>query len=131
RGIKGEIHFSRVLEGRAVQDLWIMPRRSERGAALDPAFNMYGTTLRIWDAAAQAWRVTWNNPVTGQRNDLVGRRTGNEIVQVGARPDGTAIRWIFTEITADSFLWIGESLLQDGKTWKREGEFRAKRKGKQ
>ena len=30
--IKGEVHFGPVLEGRAVQDVWIMPRRSERTA---------------------------------------------------------------------------------------------------
>ena len=35
RGIKGEAHFGWVLEGRAVQDVWIMPRRSERTADLD------------------------------------------------------------------------------------------------
>jgi hypothetical protein len=28
---------------------------------------------------------------------------------------------------ADSFRWIGEALEPDGQTWKREGEFRAKR----
>ena len=28
--ITGEIHFSWVLEGRAIQDVWIMPRRSDR-----------------------------------------------------------------------------------------------------
>jgi hypothetical protein len=34
---------------------------------------------------------------------------------------------MFTEITPDSFRWIGESLQADGKTWKLEGEFRARR----
>src|SRR5262249_57950160 len=32
RGIKGEAHFGWVLEGRAVQDVWIMPRRLECSA---------------------------------------------------------------------------------------------------
>jgi hypothetical protein len=88
---------------------------------------MYGTTLRIWDPAIQAWLIRWINPVTGHREEQIGRRIGNDIVQVGARPDGTATRWRFTEITHDSFHWIGESLNQDGETWKLEGEFRAKR----
>ena len=46
---------------------------------------------------------------------------------MGTHSDGTPIRWIFTEITPESFRWIGESLMPDGETWKLEGEFRAKR----
>jgi hypothetical protein len=123
----GEVHFGWVLEGRAVQDVWIMPRRSERTAKMEKTRNMYGTTLRVWDASIQAWRVAWFNPVTGGRDELIGRRSGEEVVQVGAHADGTPIRWIFTEITPDSFRWIGEALEPDGKTWRREGEFLARR----
>src|SRR5262245_17539193 len=54
RRLKAEAHFGWVLEGRAVQDVWIMPRRSERTAAVDKAANMYGTTLRVWDPSIQA-----------------------------------------------------------------------------
>ncbi len=124
---KGEVHFGWVLEGRAVQDVWIMPPRSERTAESDKTNNMYGTTLRVWDPAIQAWHITWINPITGHREEQIGHRRGKDIVQVGARPDGTPTRWMFTEITPDSFHWTGESLLPDGKTWKLEGEFRAKR----
>ncbi len=128
RHIKGEVHFAWVLEGRAVQDVWIMPPRSQRTADVDKSLNMYGTTLRVWDAAIQAWRVTWINPVTGRRDELIGRRSGSDIVQVGTHSDGTPIRWIFSEITRDSFRWTGEALEPDGKTWKLEGEFRARKK---
>jgi hypothetical protein len=125
--LKGEVHFGWVLEGRAVQDVWIMPRRAQRTPGLDKTANMYGMTLRVWDAGLQAWRVTWINPVTGYRDELIGRRVGEEIVQIGTHPDGTPIRWIFSQITPDSFRWTGEALQQDGKTWKLEGEFRARR----
>ena len=123
----GEVHFSWVLEGRAVQDIWIMPRRSERNGAADKATNRYGTTLRVWDGSIQGWRVTWIDPVTGNRDELIGRWSGRDVVQIGARPDGTPIRWNFTEITPNSFRWTGELLLPDGKTWKLEADFRARR----
>jgi len=126
--VEGEAHFGWVLEGRAVQDVWIMPRRSERGAGVDKTRNMYGTTLRVWDPSLQAWRITWVNPVSGGRDELIGRRSGADIVQVGTHADGTPIRWSFTEITPDSFRWIGEALPPDGRTWKLEGEFRARRR---
>lgn len=127
RGLRGEAYFGWVLEGRAVQDVWIMPRRSERTADLGKSMNMYGTTLRVWDPSIRAWRITWINPAGDHREEQIGRRSGKDIVQLGARSDGTPTRWMFTEITPDSFHWIGEALEPDGKTWKLEGEFRAKR----
>ncbi len=57
----GEIHFGWVLEGRAVQDVWIIPRPA--GAPAFPiAGNWYGTTLRVYDPAISAWRISWFDP---------------------------------------------------------------------
>ena len=125
--ITAEAHFARALEGRAVQDVWIMPRRQDRTGAVDRQLNMYGTTVRAWDPDIRAWRITWINPAGGHREEQIGRKYGDDIVQVGARPDGTPTRWRFVDITADSFHWIGESLASDGVTWLVEGEFRARR----
>lgn len=127
RGIKGEAHFAWVLEGRAIQDVWIMPRPSDRAPDLPKANNMYGTTLRVWDPAIDAWRITWVNPVSGHREQQIARRSGSDIVQLGTGSDGTTTRWMYTAITPDSFHWTGEALQADGKTWKLEGEFRARR----
>jgi hypothetical protein len=115
--LKGEAHFGWVLEGRAIQDVWIMPN------------HMYGTTLRVWDASIHAWRITWINPATGHREEQIGRWSGRDIVQVGTRSDGTPTRWMYTEITPESFRWTGEALQADGKSWKLEGEFRATKEG--
>jgi hypothetical protein len=127
RRIKGEAHFGWVLEGRAVQDVWIMPRLADRSANLDKNMNMYGTTLRIWDPTIEAWRITWRNPAGDHHEDQIGRWSGKDVVQIGTRPDGTTTRWTFTEITADSFHWFGEALEPDGNSWRVEGEFLAKR----
>jgi hypothetical protein len=116
-----------VLEGRGVQDVWIMPRRPDRIGPLDKNRNMYGTTLRVWDPTFEAWRITWTNPAGDHHEQQIGRRVGNDIVQVGSRFDGTPTRWIFTDFTAHSFHWLGEALQQDGRTWRRKGELQAKR----
>jgi hypothetical protein len=138
---RGEIHFGWVLEGRALQDVWIMPPRSARGEAgkrgdgraagnaTESALTMYGTTLRIWDPTRRVWRVTYVNPSTGQRDELTGRRIGNDLVQIGTHADGTPIRWNFTDITRDSFRWTGVALAPDGVTWTLEAEFHARRRG--
>jgi predicted SnoaL-like aldol condensation-catalyzing enzyme len=58
QGLRGEDHFSWALEGRAIQDVWVMPRFSERSRDSDHINNMFGTTLRLWDPAVQ---VSANN----------------------------------------------------------------------
>jgi hypothetical protein len=123
----GEAHFAWVLEGRAVQDVFINPRRSDRGPHSPKFANWFGTTIRIYDPSIRAWRVNWFNPHDGIRAELIGRRQGNEIVQEGKFPDGTLIRWTFGEIATDSCHWRGERLEPDGKTWRLQVEFRAKR----
>jgi hypothetical protein len=128
-GLKAEAHFAWVLEGRAVQDVWIMPPAAARTPIPDKARNMFGTTLRVFDPQLQAWRITWINPAQNARAELIGRRHGNDVVQLGAHSDGTPIRWLFTNITPDSFRWTGESLEADGRTWKLQGEFLARRVG--
>ncbi len=56
-GASGEWHFGWALEGRAVQDVWIVPPRGElrRGDAAANV-NSYGTTLRVYDPDIDAWR---------------------------------------------------------------------------
>lgn len=125
--IEGEAHFGWVLEGRAIQDVWILPPAARRDIPGDPLNNMYGTTLRVWDLNLRAWRIHWRNPARHHHEDQIGRRAGADIVQLGVRPDGTTTRWRFTEITPDSFHWLGEALRSDGVTWLLEGEFLATR----
>src|SRR5690348_8351794 len=52
----GEIHFGWVLEGRAVQDVWIFPSREERQSKGLP-LDEYGTTIRFYDATLDGWQV--------------------------------------------------------------------------
>ena len=123
----GEAHFAWVLDGRAIQDVFINPQRSDRTADSPKFGNWYGTTFRYFDPTIRAWRVFWFNPDDGIRAELIGRRRGNDIVQEGHFPDGTPIRWTFSEITPDSCRWRGERLEPDGKTWRLQVEFRARR----
>jgi hypothetical protein len=122
---KGEWHFDWVLEGRAIQDVWIVPPRSSRKLPLADrtANNRYGTSIRVYDPATRAWNVTWINPVTGSFNRLAGRVEGGNIVQEGHDGDGAIIRWTFSDITSSSFHWRGEVSADGGKTWRLGAEF--------
>jgi hypothetical protein len=124
---RGEWHFAWVLEGRAIQDVFIVPPLESRRPGQATANNRYGTTLRVYDPAADVWRITWINPVSGIHTNLVARREGNEIVHEGNDGDGSRMRWIFSDITPTTFRWRGERSTDEGKTWQKDVEFFAKR----
>ena len=121
-----EAHFAWVLEGRAVQDVWITPARAEREGNAKRAVDWYGATFRVYDPKADLWRVTWNDPASGQRIDLEGRPHGNDIVQLGVRA-GRPIRWTFSEIRSDAFRWQGHALEDDGHAWRLEVDIQFER----
>lgn len=120
-----EVHFGWVLEGRAVQDTWITPARRDRGTRAE-TLDWYGTTLRVFDPERESWRAAWTDPVSGHRIELEGRRQGDDIVQIGTR-GGRPIRWTFSDIRADSFLWQGHILDVDGASWRLEVEVEVNR----
>ena len=117
---RGEWHFSWILGGRGVQDILY-----SLGAA--PAER--GTTIRCYDEAADLWHLAWMQPAEGEFVHLLGRAEGERIVQVeeGAGRDGRLARWSFADIEASSFLWIGESSADGGRSWELEQEMRARR----
>src|SRR2546425_5180290 len=50
----------RSLEGRAVQDVWIVPSRSARQApGVSAPGILYGTTLRVYDPRSDLWHIIW------------------------------------------------------------------------
>jgi len=127
---RGEWWFAWVLEGRAMQDVWISPPRGERSQPRprSAAADRYGTTIRRFDRAAAVWRITWINPVSGAIDHLAGERAGDRIVLLGAA-DGRPLRWSFNEIRDNRFVWVGES--GDGRGgWTTEAEFRLHRIGR-
>jgi hypothetical protein len=121
-----EAHFAWVLDGRAVQDVWITPARSDRGAKNGATLDWFGATLRVFDAPSESWRTVWSDPVSRFRIELVGRRQGEDIVQIGTR-DGRPIRWTFSHIRAESFSWQGHILSFDGQTWQLEVDIQFRR----
>lgn len=125
--LKGEWHFGWVLEGRAIQDVWIVPPRGARHGDAVANKNAYGCTLRIYDPASDAWQIQWTDPVTQNFCAMTGRRDGDDIVQLGRNAAGQAIRWSFSQITPDSFRWRGETSPDGGASWRLDVEFFATR----
>lgn len=121
RETTAEVHFGWVLEGRAIQDVWIAPSRHVRNEG--GRLLMHGSTFRVYDPQKDLWHITWIDPVKQLRNCMTGRKVGDEIVQEYRAEDGKRVQWLFTEITPDSFHWVNRKSVDDGRSWNVRGEF--------
>ena len=111
----GEIHFGWVLEGRAIQDIWILPG------------VFHGTTLRVYDPGIDAWHILWSDPLRQYYARQIGWAAGDDIVQEGTNDADEKIRWSFRQITPSSFRWVGERSADGGATWQVQAELFARR----
>ena len=108
--VEGEWHFGWILGGWGVQDVLFL-----KGAPADER----GTSIRCYDPAADVWRVVWMEPWDHEFAVLDARRVGDRIVQEGEAMDGSArVRWTFSDLTADGFVWRGERSLDGGASWR-------------
>lgn len=115
---KGELHVAWVLEGRAIQDLFIFPRRADRPSGLPARGDRYATTIRTYDRVLRAWRVDFINPAAPETSaQLTARRREQGIDMEGKLAGGVGIRWRYRSITAASFHYSAEKLGTDGMHW--------------
>lgn len=124
---EGELHFSWVLDGTAVQDIWIYPARRLRGSLPSEAWHGYGSTLRWYDPVIDAWHITFFDPSRSLETRQIGRSVGADIIQIGEDCNGLLSRWRFVEITNQSFTWLGGKSWDKGATWALLLEMRARK----
>ena len=116
---RGELHVARVLEGRAIQDLFIFTRRADRAAGVPAQGDRYATTIRTYDRMRRAWRVEFINPADDATSArLLARRNGHGITMEGALSDGTPIRWRYEAITPISFHYSAEQRADECERWR-------------
>ena len=110
RVMKGEWHFSWVLEGMAIQDVIILPDYE------------YGTSLRIYNPDTYAWDVAYG--YTGKIIRLEARKQDDMIVLTYI--DDETRKWIFTRIEDNQFHWQNITIKDDG-DWYVNADIFAKR----
>lgn len=128
RSSQGIIAAGWVLQGRAVQDIFAVPGL------------FYGTTLRVYDPDHDVWHISWTDPVNQVYLTQTACAKGDEIIQEGeetasaarlyATGDGDQVaarlRWIFSDITPNSFRWRSERST-DHTHWRLQREYFVKR----
>ena len=122
RRVKGEWIFSRVLDGTAVQDLFIVPSREERLIDKQPDAE-YGTTLRIFNPETMVWDIFYG--CMGEAIRLTARKVGEEIILTEDTTE--KMRDVFSDIATSSFLWRKERMTENGE-WQTVAKVTAERK---
>jgi hypothetical protein len=95
-----------------VQDVWIVPPRANRLGRND--LYEYGTSLRVFDPALGAWRSTWFGPEQQAFHRFVARRVGDDVVLKTEPDQQPQMRWTFSDITLDGFVWRNYSETEQG-----------------
>ena len=120
----GEWIFGWVMDGRAMQDLFIIHPSAVRKE------RYIGTTLRYFDPRSATWSVTFVDPENGAVETLNGGAVGDDrIVLHSENTDGKLSRWSFDEIRADSWVFRDEVSSDGGTTWRLREEDHMKRRG--
>lgn len=119
---RGEIHFGWILDGRAVQDVWMTHEENP------PRVVPVGTTIRFYDPKIDAWHSIWIAPMHGLIQTFVARKIGDEIVLEGKTEEDYPEHWIFSEITPNSFRWRSVESYDNEKTWQLTEEMRVRRR---
>lgn len=124
---RGEWHFAWVLEGRAMQDVFMVPPRGERRNGVLVKGNRCATTLRIFDMASGLWRVHYFNATTQTEEAFVAKQQGRHIVETAHDATGATVREVFSGVDATTFRWQRE--VSDGLgSWKLKSEYIATRR---
>lgn len=108
--IKGEWHFSWVLEGMAIQDVIILPNYE------------YGTSLCIYNPDTHAWDVAYG--YTGKIIRLEAKKQGDMIMLTFVNDEKR--KWIFTSIDDNWFHWKNITVKDNGE-WDINAEIYAER----
>lgn len=91
------------------------------GSSAAAPLAFHGSTIRFYDPSIDAWRSTWIEPVNGRVRRFIGRPVGDDIVLLSDTED-PHLRWRFTDIGTDSFMWRAETSWDAGAGWKPDEE---------
>jgi hypothetical protein len=120
----GEFTVGWVMDGRAVQDVWIV---NPSGTRRDR--EVY-TDLLCFDPKSRTWRATSVDPQNGSILGLTGGAVGDDRFVLETQDiNSKENRWSFNDIRSDSFVWRDEASSDGGKTWRLLSEYHMTRRG--
>jgi hypothetical protein len=119
----GQMIFEWVMDGRAIQDLWIV---DPSGARKDR--EVYAD-LHYFDAKSGAWHTVFVDPEHASVVRFTDEAVGEDRIVLDSHDLGDEeTRWSFNDIRPGSFGFRAEVSGDGGKTWRLQSDYRMKRR---
>jgi hypothetical protein len=120
----GELIVGWILDGRALQDVWIVDPSGGRKER-----EVY-TTVRYFDPKSGTWPATFIDPEHASAARFTGGAVGDDRIVLNTRDFGHEdTRWSYSDIRSDAFNYREEESSDGGKTWRLTLEGHMKRRG--
>jgi hypothetical protein len=120
----GEFIVGWVMDGRVVQDVWIV---YPSGAGKDR--EVY-TDLRYYDPKSRTWHAAFIDPEHASLARFKGSVVGNDRIVLNTQDfEGTDTRWSIHDIRPNSFVWREEESRDGAKTWRLLAQHHMTRRG--
>jgi len=112
--VPGEWLFSWILDGTAIQDIFICPSRKEREINPHPD-GEYGTTVRFYNPNKGVWDICYGG--YGFMHILEAKQVGKQIIVENKDVTDGLNQWVFSDITPTSFHWQNRTSNDKGNSW--------------
>lgn len=122
RKIKGEWIFRKILNGTAIEDLFICPSRETMYTNPQPD-GEYGVAIRVFNNTTKCYDMVYT--CEKYMRNLHFNKEGEKLV--GTVLDNVNEKWVFSEITKDTFHWQNVTVLESGE-WQINSNVYGKRK---
>jgi hypothetical protein len=121
----GELMVGWVMDGRAIQDLWIVNPSGTRKER-----EVY-TDLRYFDPKSGTWPATFIDPENVSVAKFTGGAVGDDRIVLQSQDINANMdtRWSFNDIRPDSFVFRDEASSDGGKIWRLQSDYHMKRRG--
>ena len=121
----GELLVGWVMDGRAIEDLWIV---YPSGATKDR--EVYAD-VRYFDPKSGTWPAIFIDPQIASVATFTGGAVGADRIVLESQDlvAGQTRRWSFNDIRDDSLVFRDAASNDGGKTWKLKSEYHMKRRG--
>lgn len=116
-------HWGWALGGKAILDVLVLPSQPTA-----PPTDGYHTLLRVYDASQDMWKVVWVAPQYGIVYKLTGHFTEDGgVVLLSESGEEDPSKWVFSDVTDDTFLWEGFTKDTPEGGWRLEQRMTARR----